>query len=157
MILNSFTGVLRLHSILIRTSASPSAPRTLKLYLNQDNLDFSTASETTPTQTLILSQTSEIQEIPIKRALFGNTYSLTLFFEDNFGSAEGTEGGEDEGGEKTRVSYLGFKGDWVKISREKVEVLYEKAANPRDHIMTVGGTSTTGGILDTGGAGRDGM
>lgn len=86
--------------------------------------------------------------------MFGNTYSLTLFFEDNFGSAEGGGGGEGE--EKTRVSYLGFKGDWVKVSREKVEVLYEKAANPRDHIMTVGGTST-GGILDAGGAGRDGM
>lgn len=84
--------------------------------------------------------------------MFGNTYSLTLFFEDNFGSAEG-EGGEGE--EKTRVSYLGFKGDWVKVSREKVEVLYEKAANPRDHIMTVGGSS--GGMLDAGGAGRDGM
>lgn len=85
--------------------------------------------------------------------MFGNTYSLTLFFEDNFGSAEEREGGEGE--EKTRVSYLGFKGDWVKVSREKVEVLYEKAANPRDHIMTVG--TSAGGMLDAGGAGRDGM
>lgn len=84
----------------------------------------------------------------MKRALFGNTYSLTLFFEDNYGTAE--EGEE----EKTRVSYLGFKGDWVKVSREAVEVLYEKAANPRDHNMAVGGT---GGMLDAGGAGRDGM
>lgn len=86
--------------------------------------------------------------------MFGNTYSLTLFFEDNFGSAEGGEG-VGEGEEKTRVSYLGFKGDWVKVSREKVEVLYEKAANPRDHVMTVGGSA--GGMLDAGGAGRDGM
>lgn len=53
------------------------------------------------------------------------------------------------------MSYLGFKGDWVKVSREKVEVLYEKAANPRDHIMKVGGSA--GGMLDAGGAGRDGM
>lgn len=87
----------------------------------------------------------------MKRALFGNTYSLTLFFEDNHGAGEA--GQEEE--VKTRVSYLGFKGDWVKVSREKVEVLYEKAANPRDHVMTVGGGS--GGMLDAGGAGRDGM
>lgn len=87
----------------------------------------------------------------MKRALFGNTYSLTLFFEDNYGAVGA--GQEDE--VKTRVSYLGFKGDWVKVSREKVEVLYEKAANPWDHVMTVGGGS--GGILDAGGAGRDGM
>lgn len=90
----------------------------------------------------------------MKRALFGNTYSLTLFFEDNHGSESGQgEGGEEE--VKTMVSYLGFKGDWVKVSREKVEVLYEKAANPRDHVMTVGGSN--GGMMDAGGAGRDGM
>lgn len=75
----------------------------------------------------------------MKRALFGNTYSLTLFFEDNYGD------------EASRVSYLGFKGEFMRLSRKPVEVLYERAANPKDHAPVVG----TGGILE--GAGRHGI
>jgi len=121
-----FAGTVKLHSILIRSSDSASAPKTLKLFVNKDNMDFSTASDLSPTQTLTLSQTSEIQDIPVKRALFGNTYSLSLFFEDNYGN------------EVTEIYYLGFKGDFMRLNREPVNVLYEKAANPRDHTPIVG-------------------
>lgn len=62
-----------------------------------------------------------MQEIPLKRALFANTTHLTLFFVDNFGE------------EATRVGYVGFKGDWMELKREAVEVLYESAARPSDH------------------------
>ncbi|MCJ1466448.1 hypothetical protein MMC07_005067 [Pseudocyphellaria aurata] len=134
-----FAGTLKLHSVLIRSSNSSSAPKTLHLFLNKDDLDFSSAADTNPTQTLTLSQTSDVQEIPVKRALFGNTYSLTLFVEDNYGD------------DVSRVSYLGFKGEFTRLSREPVEVLYERAANPRDHAPIVG----TGGILK--GVGRHGM
>ena len=79
-----------------------------------------------PTQTLTLAQTSEIQDVPVKRRLFGNTYCLTLFFEDGYGA------------EATEIFYLGFKGDFTKLNREPVEVLYEKAANPKDHAPIVG-------------------
>lgn len=127
----SFAGVLKLHSLLIRTSNSPAAPKTLRLFLNNDELDFSSAADTHPTQTLTLSLTSEIQEIPVKRALFGNTYSLALFFEDNYGD------------DVSRISFLGFKGEFTRLSREPIEVLYERAANPRDHAPVVG----TGGML----------
>lgn len=121
-----FTGSLKLHSFLIRTSSSASAPRSLKLFANKDDLDFSSASDHNPTQSFELPQTSDIQEHPVKRALFGNTYSLTLFIEDNHGD------------EITRISWIGFKGDFTSLSREPVEVLYEKAANPRDHELIVG-------------------
>lgn len=70
-----------------------------------------------------------MQEIPVKRALFNTVRSLALFFEDNFG-----DGDEEE----TRVSYLGFKGEWMRLSREPVSFLYEAAANPRDHKMVSG-------------------
>ncbi len=130
---------MKLHSLLIRTSDSSSAPRTLHLFVNKDDLDFSSAADTVPTQTLVVSQTSDIQEIPVKRALFGNTYSLTLFVEDNFGD------------DVTRISYLAFKGEFMRLSREPIEVLYERAANPKDHAPIVG----TGGMLQ--GAGRHGM
>ncbi|KAL9601316.1 MAG: hypothetical protein Q9219_002611 [cf. Caloplaca sp. 3 TL-2023] len=121
-----FTGIVKLHSVLIRSSEDSSAPRTLKLFSNRDDLDFSTASDLQATQTLELSQTSEIQELPVKRTLFGNTYNLNLFIEDNYGD------------ELTRIYWIGFKGDFMTLNREPVEVLYEKAANPKDHTLIQG-------------------
>ena len=123
-LLHSFTGQVRLHSLHVLTSPSPSAPRTLHLHLNTDDLDFTSAASARPTQTITLSQTSEVQDILVKRQLFNSCRSLTLFFEDNYGY-----GDEDV----SRISYLGFKGDFMKLSREPVEVMYEAAARPSDH------------------------
>ncbi|KAI6861429.1 DUF1000-domain-containing protein [Hortaea werneckii] len=142
-----FTGQIRLHSILLRTSTTSHAPMTLKLYLNREDLDFSTATSLPPTQTLELAQSNDIQEIGIKRALFNTVRSLDLFFEDNWGS------GEEE---VTKVSYLGFKGEWMRLSREPVNFIYEAAANPGDHKMASGVGEKLGS--DVGGAGgRDGV
>lgn len=145
----SFTGQVRLHSILLRTSATESAPKTLKVFLNRDDLDFGTASDMPPTQTLELSQTNDIQELPVKRALFNTTRSLALFFEDNF-----SQGEEDV----TRISYLAFKGEFMRLNKEPINFLYEAAANPSDH--KVKGTSALGmgsGIGGPGGGGGDGI
>ncbi|KAF2234600.1 DUF1000-domain-containing protein [Viridothelium virens] len=124
-----FTGQVRLYSILIRTSPTSSAPKTLKIFLNREDLDFDAASELAATQEFDLSQTSEVQQIPVKRALFNTTQKLTLFFPDNFG--EGEE-------EVTRISYLGFKGEYMKLNKEPVNFLYEAAANPGDHQPMIG-------------------
>lgn len=62
--------------------------------------------------------------MPVKRALFGKVQSLTLFFVDNFG-----QGDEDI----TRLSYLGFRGEWMRLGRAPTDILYEAAANPADH------------------------
>lgn len=121
-----FTGQVKLHSILVRTSPSDSAPRTLKVFINRDDVDFSTAEELAPTQEFELSQTSEVQELPVKRALFGKVQRLTLFFEDNFG-----DGDQDV----TRLSYLGFKGEWMQLGRAPSQILYEAAPNPNDHAV----------------------
>lgn len=141
----SFTAQIRLHSILLRTSTTASAPKTCKLYPNTDSLDFSTASDLTPMQTLELAQSNEIQEIPVKRALFNTVRTLDLFFEDNWSAGE-----EDE----TRISYLGFKGEWMKLNREPVSFLYEAAANPKDHQLASGVGQRLGGGI---GGGREGM
>lgn len=95
-------------------------------------------------QTLQLAQTSEIQEQPVKRALFNTTRVLTLFFEDNFG-----DGDEDV----TRISYLAFKGDFISLSKEPVSFLYEAAANPRDHKSIVGTKTGMGSHIGPGGGG----
>lgn len=121
-----FTGSLKLHSLLIRTCSDSSAPKTLKIFSNKDDLDFSGASDLAPTQSFDLAQTADVQEYAVKRTLFGNTYSLTLFIEDNYGD------------EVSRVFWIGFKGEFMNLSREPVEVLYEKAANPKDHVLASG-------------------
>ena len=130
----SFTGLVRLHSIIIRSPPDESAPSRLKLFLNRDDLDFSAASDLTPVQTLTLplvpaGSADDTVEIPVKRALFNNVHSLSLFFDEN-------HGGEDD---VTRINYLGFKGDFTKLGTEPVSVLYEAAANPRDHKSIVPG------------------
>ena len=105
---------------------------TLKLYANRDGgatLDFSTAADLEPTQTLELSQSNDVQEVPVKRALFNSVRCLDLFFEDNWGRG-------DE--EVTRIDYLGFKGEWMKLNREPINFLYEAAANPSDHKLAQG-------------------
>jgi hypothetical protein len=138
-----FTGQIRLHSILIRTSTSDSAPLTLKLYVNRDDgLDFATVADLEATQVLELSQTADLQDVPVKRAKFNTVRSLDLFFEDNWSRGE-----EDV----TRISYLGFKGEFMKLSREPVSFLYEAAANPKDHQLAAGVNQGVGS--NVGGAG----
>ncbi|KAI1438617.1 PITH domain-containing protein [Xylaria sp. CBS 124048] len=121
-----FTGQIKLHSILLRSSPSSSAPRTLKVFVDRDDLDFSGIEDAKPTQEFELSQTSEVQEIPVKRVLFSKARHLTLFFVDNFGI-------DDDDETVTRLSYLGFKGDWMQLGRAPTNILYEAAANPSDH------------------------
>ena len=72
----------------------------------------------------------EVMELPVKRALFNNAHSLTLFIEDNH-----SDGEEDV----TSLSYLGFKGDFARLRKDPVITLYEAAANPADHKNLVPG------------------
>lgn len=123
--MHSFTGQVKLHSILLRTSQSASAPKTLKVFQNRDDIDFSAAEDLPPAQEFELAQTSEVQELPVKRAKFGKVQRLTLFFSENFD--------DDDEEEVTRMSYLGFKGEWMQLGRAPANILYEAAANPSDH------------------------
>ncbi|KAK6499269.1 hypothetical protein TWF506_003896 [Arthrobotrys conoides] len=136
-----FAGIVKLHSLLIYAPPDTTSPRSLKLFINRTDIDFSTASSTTPTQTLEIplvpaASRPEAIEIPLKRALFNNVRSITLFFEENHSY------GEEE---VTRVWYLGFRGDFMKVGREPVITLYEAAANPRDHVSLVPGEKFAAG------------
>jgi hypothetical protein len=170
-----FTGQVKLHSLLLRSSTSAAAPLTLRLFANRDDLDFGAASERAPTQTLTLPQTADVQEIPLKRALWNATRCITLFFVDNYGTnnannannannSDANDNDDDDGDDgfvATRFSFLGFKGEWMPLSREPVHVLYEAAANPSDHPAVVGTRGMAGkygafGAEGGGGAGGAG-
>jgi len=137
-----FTGQVKLHSILIRTSPADSAPKTLKVFTNRDDIDFSSAEDLAPLQEFELSQTSEIQDIAVNRAQFGRVQNLTLFIEDNYGD------------DVSRISYLGFRGTWMQLGRAPTDIIYESAANPADHAIK--GTSMNQMGSELGGSKRFG-
>lgn len=68
--------------------------------------------------------------INLSRALWNASTSVTLFFEDNWG----TDGDE----EVTRVGYLGFTGRFLALGSEAVSFVYEAAPNPGDHKVVEG-------------------
>ncbi|KAB5585923.1 PITH domain-containing protein [Coniochaeta sp. 2T2.1] len=139
-----FTGQIKLHSILLRTSNSDSAPKTLKVIINRDDVDFGVAAEAEGTQTFELSRTSEVQELPVKRAKFSAVRRLSLFFPDNFG-----DGDEDV----TRIGYVGFRGEWMQLGRAPTNIIYEAAANPSDHKVKGTNVNAMGSHIGGGGGG----
>lgn len=139
--LHSFTGQVKVHSLLIYTAPTPAAPKTLKLFKNRDDLDFATASELKPTQSVEIPQPvpgADVYDLPLNRAQWNATTSITLFFEGNW-----SDGNEDV----TKVGYVGFKGQFMALNREPISFLYEAAANPSDHVAIQGVTGVGGRIM----------
>ncbi|KAK4202534.1 PITH domain-containing protein [Triangularia verruculosa] len=131
-----FTGQVKLHSILLRTSDSECAPKTMKVLINRDDVDFDVAEGgNVTTQEFELSRTGEVQEVAVRRARFSAVRRISLFFPDNFG-----DGDEDV----TRISYVGFKGEWMQLGRAPSNILYEAAANPSDHKVKGVGVNQMG-------------
>ncbi|KAJ5909100.1 DUF1000-domain-containing protein [Penicillium taxi] len=130
-----FAGQVNVHSLLIYTAPTPSAPRTLRLFKNKDGLDFSTASELTATQTIEVPRPVagvDVFEIHLNRARWNATTSVTIFMEDNWSDGEN---------EITKVGYIGFKGQFMALNRQPISFSYEAAANPSDHVAIPGVSS----------------
>lgn len=108
--------------------------------VNRDDIDFDNVTSVKCTQEFELSQTPEVQELPVKRALFSRVRQLTLFFVDNFAGDFSDDDGDDYASDDderdvTRLNYLGFKGEWMQLGRAPSQILYEAAANPNDHAI----------------------
>lgn len=128
-----------MHALLIWTAPTPAAPKNIKLFKNRDDLDFSTSSDLAPTQKVEVPRPvpgADVFEIPLSRALWNTTTSITLFIEDNW-----------DGEETTKVGYIGFKGQFMALNREPVTVMYEAAANPSDHVAIPGVQGMGGSIM----------
>lgn len=139
-----FTGLVRLHSLLIRSASDEQAPKTIKLFKNREDVDFSIAEELVPvvkfhhpvgvggseTEELSNDTSDEdagIVEYALNRAQFSNVTNLTIFIQDNHGA------------DVTELFYIGLRGEWTKLNKAPVVALYEAAANPRDHKNLVPG------------------
>ncbi|KAI5809639.1 PITH domain-containing protein, partial [Peziza echinospora] len=123
-----FTSLVKLHSLVLRTSNTDAAPKTVKLYANRDDLDFEEVEHASPTQVLETPMTGEVFEVPLRRALWNGTRSVTVFVEEGWGA------------EAVEIGYLGFRGDWMRVGGPPVGIMYEAAANPNDHKLKNGET-----------------
>jgi len=76
----------------------------VNLYINHDDIDFSAVADLEPVQKLVLplipasSTSTDVVEIPLKRALFSKVRNISLFFKENHSG-----GDEDE----TSINFLG--------------------------------------------------
>ncbi|KAF9955857.1 PITH domain-containing protein 1 [Mortierella alpina] len=118
-----FTGLVKLKSISLRTDPGETAPRKMKAFINRDDLDFDNAESTVPTQEWDLVEDSygQVAEYSTRVAKFSSIRSLTLFFSENFG------------GDTTRISFIGLKGEFSELKRDPIITIYELQANPADH------------------------
>jgi len=97
----SFNQVVKVHSIKVK-APSDCGPKTLRLFINQPNTpDFDKADGMVATQEVKLSkdQLESGSVLPLKFVNFQNVQNVNLFIKDN-----------QEGGDITRIDYLGFIG-----------------------------------------------
>lgn len=105
-------------------------PKTIKLFVNRDDLDFETVREMEPQAKLELLPPHHFAEGTIDYPLrpagrFQNVSSLTIFVADNYA--------EDDGEVSTIITFVGLKGKGTKQKRMAVETVYEARAMPKDH------------------------
>ncbi|GAA5997925.1 PITH domain-containing protein [Rhodotorula paludigena] len=124
-----FTGNVKLRSILVKTGPAGYTPDKMLVFANQ-LLDFDEATSQDVTQNFDVAATKEVVEYAVRPAKFPSVRSLTLFFPSNHGE------------DTTRVSFVGFKGEYSALTRDPIITVYEAQANPADHAKIPGLDST---------------
>ena len=130
-------------------SAETSAPRTVKLFVNRDDLDFETARELEPAMVLDLLPPEHgvglgTIDYPLRPAgRFQGAASVTLYFPDNY--ARGAD--PDGDAVQTEITYVGFKGKGTRVKRRAVDAVYESRGMKEDHKVPDGEMGAHHGFL----------
>jgi len=133
-----FTEAVTITQISIRSTPpnddnhTTSAPRTIKLFVDRDDIDFEMARELNPQSQLDIVPPDHFIEGTIDYPLrpagrFQNVSNITLFFMDNYA---------DDDEVSTIVTYVGLKGKGSGQKRMAVECVYESRGMPKDHKVT---------------------
>ncbi|GMI29902.1 hypothetical protein TrCOL_g1831 [Triparma columacea] len=134
-----FSEGVRLTQLSVTGHMGGTAPSSVKLWANRDDIDFSNAEDLPAAQTIELVDPDEHTgfegnlDYPLRGSKFNNLTHLTMFFSDNFGA------------DNTRINYVGFKGARTNTRHGVVECVYEARAVPGDHQKVKGESS--GGVI----------
>jgi thioredoxin len=87
-----FSQPVKIHSLCFQAPSNGKAPSTVKLYVNNPHMDFSSVDSTEATQEITLQEQDINGDtlVPLKFVKFQNVSSLTLFVENNQGEEETT-------------------------------------------------------------------
>ncbi|KAH7622446.1 putative PITH domain-containing protein 1 [Nannochloris sp. 'desiccata'] len=122
-----FTGSVKLQALTVIGGPNGSSPAKLKVFINRDDLDFSTVTELAPVQEWDLLENFNGQmEYPTQVAKFNGVHSIDLYFPANFGAAA------------TEITFIAFKGEFSERKRQAVEAVYEARPVPSDHKVPGG-------------------
>ena len=119
-----FTEVVKIKSFAL-VGVGDASPSHVKLFVNRNDVDFSSAADMPAAQDVELLEDIEAQyaaDYPLKQHKFSGVESITIFVADSFG------------GDLSRISFLGFKGTGTGINyRDQAEIVYESRAQLKDH------------------------
>eukprot|EP00055_Hartaetosiga_balthica_P013254 m.67163 g.67163 ORF g.67163 m.67163 type:complete len:224 (-) comp8208_c0_seq1:1584-2255(-) len=117
-----FTGNVKLKSICVMGEGGQCHPAHMKAFINREDIDFDNVEDMEALQEWdMVEDLSGEMEYETRITKFQGVYSLTLFFNENFG------------GETTKIFYIGLKGECKEVTRRMYITIAETAARPEDH------------------------
>uniref|UniRef100_A0ABD2W769 PITH domain-containing protein n=1 Tax=Trichogramma kaykai TaxID=54128 RepID=A0ABD2W769_9HYME len=105
-----FTGDVKLKGIIIVGGPDNSHPSVVKMFKNREGMTFDEAGSKADQQFELIKDDYGVHEYPVKAAIFSSVHHLTLHFTGNSGA------------EKTRIDYIGLKGEWSPGHRHGVTI-----------------------------------
>ena len=113
---------MKVKSVCVAGGIDGTAPNKMKVYKNEEIVDFGILEDKRPVQTVSLADSSlgEI-DYPLNLSKFNNCMSIVLGFEGNFGA------------NTTVVNFIGLRGTFLREKSKPQEIIYEVRANMADH------------------------
>ncbi|XP_023220162.1 PITH domain-containing protein CG6153-like isoform X1 [Centruroides sculpturatus] len=121
-----FTGNVKLKGIIVIGGENGSHPSKMRLFKNRPHLSFDDVGATPDQEFELYPDPTGTLEYSTKIVKFSSMYYLSIHFPKNFGS------------DKTRIYYIGLRGEFSEAQRQEVAICsYEAAPNPADHKTTL--------------------
>ncbi|KAH7649089.1 hypothetical protein FG379_003654 [Cryptosporidium bovis] len=126
MLFVPFSSPCSISSITIIGGDYGTSPSKVKIYINNENVDFSTVDELEPTQSLdLIEDFCGVIEHNLKANKFQNVNYIVLHFPTAINSNQ------------TKIYYIQLKGKATKYQRKAVSAVYESKPNVSDHKNTL--------------------
>ena len=103
VIMIPFAGEVKVKSICVAGGVDGMAPSKMKVYKNEEAVDFNIIEEKKAVMTIDLAETPQGEiDYPVNLSKFNNCTNIVLGFEESFGA------------NKTQINFLGLKGQMLR-------------------------------------------